>query len=115
MGALLRDLSAIIRPIILTTGRSAKQWEFQKRYVLGWLLLARGISFTDQAPSAVSPDTIFWWQAGGISGAASSSLRSTSVQPVARPHPADLNKTETNAAQTNAAAKVNQPHGLCLL
>ena len=41
-----------------------------KRWVLGWLFLAlAGISFAEQAPSAIRSDTIFWWQAAGISGA----------------------------------------------
>ena len=56
--------------IILATGLiMAEDLEGSvKRCVLGWLFLAlAGISSAEQAPAKIPSDTIFWWQAAGIS------------------------------------------------
>jgi tetratricopeptide (TPR) repeat protein len=102
-----RDLSAIIRPDYFgdRADHEKNGGGSVKRCVLGWLLLALvGISFAGQAPSSASPDTIFWWQAGGISGARLKQL-AQQLSPACRtttPCGQALGKTETNAARTNA-------------
>jgi len=79
-----------------------------KRCVLGWLLLAlAGISFAEQAPSVVPSDAVFWWQAGGISGARLKRL-TQDLSPACRaitPCGHSLDKTENAARKSTLPRK----------